>query len=122
MQNLKRWKALIDDVNMDIYAVTDIHSIIPKEPEPPSEEEQLKQFIKDYIDEPVPKFSWRDALQKQLAYSAMYGGRGMGKSFAYHNLTVMDDPPIVHEKVTLKPTKKQAKLLKKFRKLKRFKC
>ena len=89
---------------------------------PLTEEEQLKQFIKDYIDEPVPKFSWKDAFQKQLAYSTMYGGRGMGKSFAYHNLTVMDDPPIVHEKVTLKPTKKQAKLLKKFRKLKRFKC
>lgn len=92
-----------------------------KDSKPLTEEEQLKQFIKDYIDEPVPKFSWRDALQKQMAYASMYGGRGIGKSFAYHNLLVMDDSPIVHEKVTRKPTKKQAKLLKKFRKLKRFK-
>lgn len=115
----------IANLLQDLTDLTGIQNRIKEvieDSKPLTEEEQLKQFIKDYIDEPAPKFSWKDALQKQMSYASMYGGRGMGKSFAYHNLVVMDDPPIVHEKVTLKPTKKQTKLLKKFRKLKRFKC
>ena len=35
---------------------------VMKDSKPLTEEEQLKQFIKDYIDEPVPKFSWKDAF------------------------------------------------------------
>ena len=117
--------ALIDDVKMDIYATTGIQSIIPKEPEPPTEEEQLKQFIKDYIDEPPPPFSWPDKMAKMMAYTRAYGGRGHGKSIGYHgmikNHVIIDDFCTPHENPTFKPTKKQAKLLKKFRKLKRFK-
>lgn len=110
---------------MDIYGVTHIKSILPKEPEPPTEEEQLKQFIKDYIDEPSPKPQWRNIVDKMLAYTAAYGGRGVDKSMIYKNLThnrvIIDDFCTPREKPTFKPTKKQAKLLKKFRKLKRFK-
>ena len=93
-----------------------------QEKSPMTEEEQLQEFIKNYIDEPTPKFSWRDALQKQMAYSALYGGMSSGRKFGYHNLVVMDEVSVIKEKPTLKPTKKQAKLLKKFRKLKRSKC
>ena len=117
--------ALIDEAKMDIYAVTGIQSVLPKEPEPLTEEEQLKQFIKDYIDEPPPPFSWPDQMAKMMAYTQAYGGKGHGKSIGYHKMIhqriIIDDFCIPHEKPTLKPTKKQAKLLKKFRKLKRFK-
>lgn len=117
--------ALIDDARMDIYGVTGIQSIIPKEPEPPTEEEQLKQFIKDYIDEPPPKPEWKSLMAKMMAYTQAYGGRGVGKSFLYKNMiknhVIIDDYCTPHENPTFKPTKKQAKLLKKFRKLKRFK-
>lgn len=117
--------ALIDDVKMDIYATTGIQSILPKQPEPPTEEEQLQQFIRSYINEPPPKNQWSDILAKYLTYPIMYGGRGHGKTIGYHKMIhqhiIIDDFCTPHENPTLKPTKKQAKLLKKFRKLKRFK-
>ena len=116
---------LIYDVNMDIYGLTGIHSTTTKESEPPTEKEQLKQFIKDYIDEPPPPFRWPDQMAKMLAYTQAYGGRATGKSMIYKNLVkshvIIDDFCTPHENPTFKPTKKQARLLKKFRKLKRFK-
>lgn len=117
--------ALIDDAKMSIYGVTNIQSVISKEPEPPTEEEQLKQFIKDYIDEPPPKPEWKSLMAKIMAYTQACGGRRVGKSMIYKNLikshVIIDDYYTPHENPTFKPTKKQARLLKKFRRLKRFK-
>lgn len=117
---MEKLLADLEKHNADIRAITGINSTSQVE-HIPTEEEQLQEFIKNYIDEPAPKFSWKNALQKHMAYSALYGGRSSGKSFGYHNLIIMDEISMIKERITLKPTKKQAKLLKKFRKLKRFK-
>lgn len=117
--------ALIDNVETDMRAVTGIVSVLPDPPPPPTEKEQLQQFIKDYIDEPPPKPEWKSIMHKMMTYTQMYGGRGHGKSIGYHrmiqNHVIIDDYCTPHENPTFKPTKKQAKLLKKFRRLKRFK-
>lgn len=115
--------ALIDDTTKHIREITGIDDILlEQEMRPLTEEEQLKQFIKDYIDEPPPPFKWPDKFAKMLAYTQAYGGPSSGRTFGYHNqYVIMDEFMPMHEKITLKPTKKQAKLLKKFRRLKRFK-
>ena len=117
--------ALIDDVQMDIYGVTGIQSVLPKEPEPPTEEEQLKKFIKDYIDEPPSNLEWRNLLAEQVNHINLYSGEGMRGLFSYYNMiknpVIIDDFCTPYENPTFKPTKKQARLLKKFRRLKRFK-
>ena len=116
---------MIDDHYLDAQAITGIKTVIPTPPPIPlTEEQQLQQFIKDYIDEPPPKPTWKSHMDKTLAYTQMYGGSGrkIGKSFGYHpNYVIIDEFFPNHEKPTFKPTKKQAKLLKKFRRLKRFK-
>ena len=113
MDSIDHKKFVIDSLTgfRDIYA-----------PKPETEEQQLKRFIKDYIDEPPPVQPMTAQLLKQLQYMQMYGGSGkqFGKSFGYHPQIVINNPIHV-EAVTRKPTKKEAKLLRKFRKLKRFK-
>ena len=111
--NLDALKKLMDSINHEKF-------VIKSEPE--TEEQQLKRFIKDYIDEPPTTQPMTAQLLKQLQYMQMYGGceRQLGKSFGYHPQIVINDPIHV-EAITRKPTKKEAKLLRKFRKLKRFK-
>ena len=114
----------IDHEKFVIDSLTGVHDLymgqIKSEPE--TEEQQLKRFIKDYIDEPPPTQPMTAQLLKQLKYIQMYSGSGrqLGKSFGYYPQIVINDPIHV-EAITRKPTKKEAKLLRKFRKLKRFK-
>lgn len=126
LDDLKRWMGLIDDHYLDAQALTGIKTVnINPPPIPLTEEQELQQFIKDYIDEPPPKPQWKSYFDKLMNYTIAYGGRRHGKSIGYHrmiqNHVIIDDYCTPHEKTTLKPTKKQAKLLKKFRRLKRFK-
>ena len=113
LDDLKRWMALIDNVETDMRAVIGIASVLPDPPPPPTEEEQLQQFIKDYIDEPPPTPKWKSLMHKMMAYTQMYSGRGMSKSklIGYHNHVIIDDFCTPHEKPTFKPTKKQANII-----------
>jgi nitrate reductase cytochrome c-type subunit len=108
---------LFDDATQNIREITGI-GIITQHKQEMSEKEELRQFIRDYIDEPPPLPRWQNLFAKQLAYSQMYSGRGMSKSrfFGYHNHVIIDEFMPIHENPTFKPTKKHAKLLKKFRK------
>ena len=120
--DLKSWMDSLDDHFLDAQVTTGIKDINMVQPQNPlTEEEELQKFIRDYIDEPPPRPQWKNALDKMLAYTRMYSGRGMSKIGYHNNYVIMDECVPRHEKTTLKPTKKQAKLLKKFRKLKRFK-
>ena len=97
---------------------------------PKTEEEELQEFIEKYIDEPVPQTYGNTGDWASRMYSAMTA-RSHSKSLAYPQMygrkatiTIMDDfcEPVGNpHPPTFKPTKKQAKLLRKFRKLKRFK-
>jgi hypothetical protein len=98
-------------------------------PPPKTEEEQLQDFIKDYIDEKSPDDLDPGAFWQK--YAGTISGRQVSKSLAYHQmygrqakLKILDDYPEPlgnPHPPTFKPTKKQAKQLRKFRKLKRFK-
>lgn len=104
--------------------------MLPIQPPPKTEEEQLQEFIKDYIDEKKPD----DVQWQPQSIANMYGAmaaRQVSKSLTFHQmygrkakLTILDDYPEPlgnPHPPTFKPTKKQAKQLRKFRKLKRFK-
>ena len=106
------------------------------EPEPKTEEGELQEFIRDYIDEMKPEtIKWN-----AQSFATMYGGmaaRHHSKNLLAQKLygqksklAIIDESSMIkgwdrfagYEKTsTFKPTKKQAKLLRKFRKLKRFK-
>lgn len=106
------------------------------EPAPKTEDEELEEFIRDYIDEVKPETTkWN-----VQSFAAMYGGMAAhqhSKSLLTQQLygqkgkmVIMDESSLIkgwdrfagYEKTsTIKPTKKQAKLLRKFRKLKRLK-
>ena len=100
--------------------------MLSMQPPPKTETEQLQEFIKDYIDEKKPEV---DPIWQK--YAGILSGRMHSKSQLFHQLygrnsklLIADDYPEPlgnPHPPTFKPTKKQAKQLRKFRKLKRFK-
>jgi hypothetical protein len=79
--------------------------MIPKKREPVTEKEKLDRFIEEYIDE-------------KPRYSVI----GFDFSAIENRILGLNPNLVIWDKVSsVKPTKKQAKLLKKFRKLRKFK-
>lgn len=94
--------------------------LLPKEPL--TEEEQLKQFIDQYIDDKVKyiPYNW-PAIEWKTPHKAIRSSSKLRGSLVDEILYDELYADRFRHRPTLKPTKKQAKLLRKFRKLKRFK-
>lgn len=106
------------------------------EPEPKTEERELQEFIRDYIDEVKPETTKWNLQSFASMYSGMTARQHSKSPLAQKlygqepKLVIMDESSLItgwdrfagyQRTSTFKPTKKQAKQLRKFRKLKRFK-